>query len=244
MTTPVLAIIWFYILGFILALYVMLDGFDLGVGILSLFTSKENRRSVMFTSLSTVWDANEVWLIIWGGALFGAFPLVYATALNALYIPVMVMLAALIFRGVSFEFHGQTGHKTLWSYAFGIGSIVAAASQGAILGAVLNGIAVNEQGIFTGQKFDWIHAITFLVTVEVIPGTLCLEVPILTLKTSGMIQSGNRTVAIVSSFLSLALAVITAFFIPLLNESLAGKLLIEGHREGLLRFLAQDRSVL
>jgi cytochrome d ubiquinol oxidase subunit II len=230
----VLEDIWFYILGYILALYVMLDGFDLGAGILSLFAGKENRRSVMMTSLSTVWDANEVWLVIWGGALFGAFPLAYATALNALYVPVMVMLFSLIFRGISFEFHGQSVGKSRWSNVFGIGSLIAATAQGTILGGTLSGIKVNEQGMFAGGLFDWAHYLTLIVIIEVLTGYMMLGSTYLTMKTTGSIQYRNRIVAMATTLISLVLAGMTAFVIPVINKSLAEKLLLDGHRKGLI----------
>jgi len=106
-----LANIWFLIIGLMLFLYVILDGFDLGVGILFLFTRDEKQRAIMMASLESIWDANETWLVLLGGSLFGAFPLVFAIMLQALYIPVMVMLFALIFRGVAFEFRHYARNK-------------------------------------------------------------------------------------------------------------------------------------
>ncbi|MGD8408134.1 MAG: cytochrome d ubiquinol oxidase subunit II, partial [Thiohalophilus sp.] len=99
-----LAEIWFAILGLFLIFYVVLDGFDLGIGIISLVAKSEQRRNVMMSSVGSVWDANETWLVVFGGALFGAFPVAYGSILHGLYIPVSLMLFALIFRGISFEF--------------------------------------------------------------------------------------------------------------------------------------------
>lgn len=103
--------VWFFILGLFLFLYVLLDGFDLGVGILSLTASSEERRSILMTSLGNVWDANETWLVLMGGSLFGAFPLAYATILNALYLPAVIMVVGLILRAVSFEFRENANRK-------------------------------------------------------------------------------------------------------------------------------------
>jgi Cytochrome bd-type quinol oxidase, subunit 2 len=103
--------VWFFILGLFLFLYVLLDGFDLGVGILSLTASSETRRSILMTSLGNVWDANETWLVLMGGSLFGSFPLAYATILNALYIPLVIMVVGLILRAVSFEFRENAGQQ-------------------------------------------------------------------------------------------------------------------------------------
>ncbi|MHB8167705.1 MAG: cytochrome d ubiquinol oxidase subunit II, partial [Sulfuricella sp.] len=112
---------WIGVAGLLLLLYVALDGFDLGVGILSLVACDEDRRGLMMASLSSVWDANVTWLVLLGGVLFGAFPLVYAALLQGLYIPVTVMLFALIMRGVAFEFRHASGRKWLWSLTFGLG---------------------------------------------------------------------------------------------------------------------------
>lgn len=118
--------VWFFILGLFLFLYVLLDGFDLGVGILSLTASSEERRSILMTSLGNVWDANETWLILMGGSLFGAFPLAYATILNALYLPAVIMVVGLILRAVSFEFRENAERKLIWNITFGVGSFLAA----------------------------------------------------------------------------------------------------------------------
>ncbi|MFO5473558.1 MAG: cytochrome d ubiquinol oxidase subunit II, partial [Dolichospermum sp.] len=103
--------VWFVILGLFLFLYVLLDGFDLGVGILSLTSSSEQRRSLLMTSLGNIWDANETWLVLMAGALFGAFPLAYGTILNALYLPLMIMVVGLILRAVAFEFREHSDNK-------------------------------------------------------------------------------------------------------------------------------------
>jgi cytochrome d ubiquinol oxidase subunit II len=143
--------VWFVILALFLFLYVMLDGFDLGVGILSLTSSDEERRSHLMTSLGNIWDANETWLVLMGGALFGAFPLAYGTILNALYIPIFMMIFGLIFRAVAFEFREHSNRKLLWNFAFGAGSFLAALGQGFALGAVIEGIAVDKAGHFIGS---------------------------------------------------------------------------------------------
>ena len=126
--------VWFAILALFLFLYVMLDGFDLGVGILSLTASTEERRGILMTSLSNVWDANETWLVLMGGALFGAFPLAYATILNALYIPILTMVFGFIFRAVAFEFREHANRKIFWNYAFGIGSFFSLLRSGVFPG--------------------------------------------------------------------------------------------------------------
>jgi cytochrome d ubiquinol oxidase subunit II len=109
--------VWFVILALFLFLYVMLDGFDLGVGILSLTSDDDERRGILMTSLGNVWDANETWLVLMGGALFGAFPLAYGTILSALYIPIMGMVFGLIFRAVAFEFREHSKPKILLEFS-------------------------------------------------------------------------------------------------------------------------------
>jgi len=143
--------VWFVILALFLLLYVILDGFDLGVGILSLTSSDEQQRSVLMTSLGNVWDANETWLVLMGGALFGAFPLAYGTILHALYAPIYLMILGLILRAVAFEFRENSSQKRTWNLMFGLGSVLAAAAQGVCLGTVLTGIPTESQGHFIGR---------------------------------------------------------------------------------------------
>ena len=149
-----LANLWALLLAFMLAMYVILDGFDLGIGILSLFSSSPRIRGIMIKSISAIWDANETWLVLAGGTLFGAFPIVYSVALNALYIPLSLMLFGFIFRAVSFEFRGQSKYKRFWELAFGIGSLCAAAGQGFVLGGIMTEIKIGPHG-FAGGMWDW-----------------------------------------------------------------------------------------
>jgi cytochrome bd ubiquinol oxidase subunit II len=232
-----LADVWFYLLGLILALYVMLDGFDLGVGILSLFTGKESRKSILMSSLSAVWDANEVWLVIWGGALFGAFPLAYSTVMNALYLPVMLLLISLIFRGISFEFRQLSSKKRIWSFSFGAGSLLAAIAQGTILGGTLTGIKVNSSGNFDGLLFDWVNGTTFIVILEVIAGYVLLGASYLNMKTTGTFQKYNRIIALSVACVVFLFALYTAFFLPLTGNSLTIALLRGPHTPYLFALL-------
>src|SRR6202140_4875031 len=140
-THLLLAYIWFGLLGLMLVFYVVTDGFDLGVGILSLLRSQRTDRDGMVQSIGHVWDANETWLVVLGGALFGAFPAAYAMLLSDLYVPVMVLIASFIMRGAAIEFrHAASGRRPMWDRVFGIGSLLAAASQGVILGKVITGL--------------------------------------------------------------------------------------------------------
>ncbi len=187
--------VWFVILALFLFLYVMLDGFDLGVGILSLTTSDESRRSLLMTSLGNIWDANETWLVLVGGALFGAFPLAYATILNALYIPIFMMIFGLIFRAVAFEFREHSDRKFLWNLAFGAGSFLAALGQGFALGSVIEGIAVDEAGHFNGSPWDWLDWRSILVSLTLIQGYVLIGSTYLILKTEGELQKTHYRTA-------------------------------------------------
>ena len=148
-TSPIwLPVVWAAILGIAVALYVILDGFDLGLGILFPFTPEEERRDVMMNSVAPFWDGNETWLVLGGGGLLVAFPLAYAVIMPAVYLPIIIMLLGLIFRGVAFEFRwtAKPSHE-FWDNAFAYGSIVATFMQGVVLGSYLQGINVAEPPI-------------------------------------------------------------------------------------------------
>ncbi|WP_296950428.1 cytochrome d ubiquinol oxidase subunit II [uncultured Massilia sp.] len=140
-THDLLANAWFVLIGLMLAFYVITDGFDLGVGILSLFTRREDQRDQIFASIAHVWDANETWLVVLGGALFGAFPAAYAALMSQLYLPVMGLVASLILRGAAIEFRHAARDKRGWDLAFGLGSLGAALGQGVVLGRLITGLA-------------------------------------------------------------------------------------------------------
>src|ERR1700737_4073501 len=139
-----LPVIWAAVIGVAVAMYVILDGFDLGIGLLFPFARTERERDQMMNSVAPFWDGNETWLVLGGGGLWVAFPRAYAVIMPALYLPVMVMLLALVFRGVAFEFRFVSKpHHGFWDLAFGGGSIVAALAQGLVLGGLLQGIKVE-----------------------------------------------------------------------------------------------------
>jgi cytochrome d ubiquinol oxidase subunit II len=197
--------IWLVFLGLFLTFYVVLDGFDLGIGVLSLFVRERERRGIMVASLSSVWDANETWLVVLGGALFGAFPLVYGIVLNALYLPVIVMIFALIFRGVAFEFREQSRQR-LWDFSFGMGSLLAALCQGFVLGGLISGPTVQD-GRFAGGPFDWFSPFSVLVALGVLFGYVLLGATYLIVKTEGDAQEhGVRTAWIAGALMLLAAA--------------------------------------
>ena len=171
--------------------YIVLDGFDLGVGVLFAVAPDEAARATMMNSIAPVWDGNETWLILGGAVLFAAFPLAYAVALPALYIPLMLMLFALVFRGVSFELRFKAKNPRRWDFAFGIGSTVAAFMQGAMLGGLVNGIKV-ENNAFAGGPFDWITPLAAASGLGVVAGYALLGACWLVLKTEGELQARAR----------------------------------------------------
>jgi cytochrome d ubiquinol oxidase subunit II len=210
--------VWFFILALFLLLYVMLDGFDLGVGILSITSSSEERRSILMTSLSNVWDANETWLVLMGGALFGAFPLAYGTILSALYIPIFLMIFGLIFRAVAFEFREHAERKFFWNLAFGIGSFLAALGQGFALGAVLGGIPVDATGHFIGHPLDWLNGRSLLVALTLIQGYVLIGSTYLIMKTEGDLQTTHYRTATLAAITTLIGAVLITITTPLFYD--------------------------
>ncbi|MEK7602397.1 MAG: cytochrome d ubiquinol oxidase subunit II [Patescibacteria group bacterium] len=167
LSDPILALLWFGAVGLSVALYILLDGADLGLGILSLFPRKESERALMMHTMGPIWDANETWLVIAGGMLFGAFPTAYGIILSALYIPVMTMLFGLILRAASFEFHAFSVKKRFWSFLFGFGSLLAGVGQGLAVGGLLSGITIVN-GEFAGSAFDFFTPLTVLLTIGVL----------------------------------------------------------------------------
>jgi cytochrome d ubiquinol oxidase subunit II len=209
-----LANIWYFIIGLTLVLYVVLDGFTLGVGILSLFTRDDERRGTMMASLGSIWDANETWLVVLGGAMFGAFPLAFGVVLHALYIPIMLMIFGLIFRGVAFEYHEHARRKRGWGIGFGIGSLVAAAAQGLALGGVIGGLPVAGRS-YAGGAWTWLDPFTVLVGVGVVFGYALIGATWLIYKTEGELQARCYHLARRCAWLMLAAGVGVTVWTPL-----------------------------
>ncbi|MBJ7899768.1 MAG: cytochrome d ubiquinol oxidase subunit II [Cyanobacteria bacterium RI_101] len=216
--------VWFFILGLFLFLYVLLDGFDLGVGILSLTASSEERRGILMTSLGNVWDANETWLVLMGGSLFGAFPLAYATILNALYLPAVIMVVGLILRAVSFEFRENADNKLVWNIAFGAGSFLAALGQGFALGSVFEGIQVDSAGHFAGGIWDWLTWRSVIVALTLIQAYVLVGSTYLILKTTGELQNTHYKTATLATWTTLAGALFITISTPLISTEARSQL--------------------
>jgi len=215
-----LASLWYLLLGGILMLYVITDGFDLGVGVLSLFERDDYTRDVMMAAIGGVWDANETWLVLFGGALFGAFPVVYATTMHALYIPVSAMLFGLIFRGVAFEFRDHARNRMLWNYAFGGGSLLAVVAQGYALGSVISGLEVTN-GEFIGSIWSWLSLFSTVVAIGVAAGYTLLGGTYLVMKTEGDLQARYCQHSRYAAWVMLLCASIVTLATPLMNTYIA-----------------------
>lgn len=188
-----LPIIWFGVIGLGVLMYVLLDGFVLGLGILAPFAEDEHQLDLMMNTAAPIWDGNETWLVLGGAGLLAAFPKAYALILSALYLPVLMMLIALVFRGVAFEFRfkAQRG-KWFWGAAFAIGSLLAAFAQGVILGALVEGMPLKE-GKYIGGAFGWFSPFSMLTGAAVVFGYALLGSTWLILKTEGRMQLIART---------------------------------------------------
>ena len=187
-----LALIWAGIISFAVLTYVILDGFDLGIGILFPFASQSTDKDLMMNSVAPVWDGNETWLVMGGGGLFAVFPLAYAVILPALYMPIITMLLALVFRGVAFEYRWRTVRwQGVWDIAFAAGSTIAAMMQGITLGALVQGIEVTDRA-YSGGWWDWLTPFSVLVGVAVVIGYALLGSTWLIMKTDGSIQAQMR----------------------------------------------------
>ncbi|RIJ14053.1 cytochrome d ubiquinol oxidase subunit II [Henriciella mobilis] len=188
------ALIWSLLIATAVMMYVLLDGMDLGVGMLTFFATDDQERNMMTATIEPVWDGNETWLVLGGGGLFAAFPLAYSILMPAFYLPLLFMLAALIFRGVAFEFRHKAVRKPtrlFWNGAFCGGSFVAALSQGIVLGAFIQGVT-TEGRAFAGGMFDWLSPFSLLVGASVVVGYVLLGSCWLVLKTEGELYAKSR----------------------------------------------------
>ena len=190
-----LPVAWFAVIAFGVMMYVLLDGFVLGLGILAPFAQDDDQLDHMMNTAAPIWDGNETWLVLGGAGLLAAFPKVYALVLSALYLPVLLMLIALVFRGVAFEFRFKAHTlRRAWGTAFWLGSVFAAFAQGVILGAIVEGMPL-QAGKYIGGAFGWFSPFSMLTGVAVLTGYALLGATWLILKTDGKLQAMARTLA-------------------------------------------------
>lgn len=219
-----LPLIWFLIIGFGVMMYVIMDGFDLGIGILFPFIPEREDRDTMVNTVAPVWDGNETWLVLGGAGLMAAFPQVYAVLLSALYIPVLGLLVGLIWRGVSFEFRfkADEAHKPFWDQAFMAGSFVAAFFQGVVLGAFLEGHRVVD-GVAAGHVMSWLTPFSVFTGVGIVVAYALLGATWLVLKTEGELQ--RRVIGMARPILLATLAVIAvvSLWTPLAHPAIAAR---------------------
>ena len=184
--------IWTAIIGVSVFMYVLLDGFDLGVGILFPLAPDDDARTTMMASVAPIWDGNETWLVMGGAGLLAAFPVAFAVIVPALYFPILLMLLGLIFRGVAFEFrHQSTTYRHWWDRAFTGGSLVATFFQGVVLGQFVLGFKV-EGGEFAGTSWDWLHPFALATGFGLIAGYALLGATWLVMKTENDLQAWAR----------------------------------------------------
>jgi cytochrome d ubiquinol oxidase subunit II len=216
---PDLAHVWAFLIAFAVLAYVVLDGFDLGVGILFPFLAREEERDLAMNTVAPVWDGNETWLILGGGGLFAVFPLAYAIVMPALYIPIIAMLLGLVFRGVAFEYRWRTERrKWLWDLSFAGGSIVAAFTQGAMLGALVHGIEFEGRA-YSGGAWDWLGTFSVLTGTALMLGYALLGATWLVMKTTGPVAALAQYYARITGMATLALIGAVSLITPFVDAA-------------------------
>lgn len=217
-----LPLIWGGLIATAVLMYVWLDGFDLGVGVLFPFAPSDQCRSRMMNSIAPFWDGNETWLVLGGGGLLAAFPVAYAILMPAFYLPIIMMLLGLIFRGVAFEFRfkAPVQQRILWDIAFHGGSLLAAFMQGVILGNIVQGVAVEGRH-FVGGPLDWVNGFAMVTGIALVFGYALLGSSWLIMKTDSVTQEWARKVAAyVSVFVAFFMAVVS-MAMPLVDPRVA-----------------------
>ena len=217
-----LPLIWAALLTVAVFMYLLLDGFDLGIGILFPFAPGDRDRDVMMNSVAPVWDGNETWLVLGGGGLFAAFPKAYAALMPAIYMPVGFMLVGLIFRGVAFEFRFRSGGvlRRVWDQAFHWGSLVAAFAQGLILGTLVQGIQLQDAR-YAGGMFDWLTPFSFFTGFALVWGYALLACGWLIIKTEAELNQWARRLGLVTGIMVIAFIIIVSLWVPALDAATA-----------------------
>ncbi len=214
-----LAVAWAFLLAIAVYIYVVLDGFDLGIGMLFALYPERRDRDVLMNSVAPVWDGNETWLILGGGGLFAAFPLAYAILMPALYMPITLMLLALIFRGVAFEYRWRTERwRKWWDRAFISGSAAAAFAQGVSLGAILQGVTVDGRA-YGGGWWEWLSPFSVLTGISVMAGYTLLGATWLVMKTEGELQARARRHALAFGGATVGFILLVSLATPFLDAA-------------------------
>ncbi|MTI15845.1 cytochrome d ubiquinol oxidase subunit II [Rhodobacteraceae bacterium RKSG542] len=211
-------LIWGFLIAVAIFIYVVLDGFDLGIGILYPTTKDDEERTLMMNTVAPVWDGNETWLILGGGGLFAVFPLAYSVIMPALYMPIIMMLIGLIFRGVAFEyrFKASAERRYIWDFSFFAGSVLAALSQGIALGALIEGITVEDRA-YAGGWFDWLSPFSIATGLALISGYALLGSTWLIMKLEGKPQQHFRRVARPCALILLGFIVLVSVWMPFID---------------------------
>jgi cytochrome bd ubiquinol oxidase subunit II len=206
--------LWACLVGLVIILYVILDGFSLGIGLLFPTSRSEEERDLLIQSIAPVWDANQTWLVFGGGALFAVFPVVYGVVFSALYIPLFTFVFGLIFRGVSFEFRANAARKKVWNRAFFWGSLVAVVAQGLSLGGLISGIKVSGEQ-FSGGTFDWLNPFSMTLSLALMAGYILLGSTYLLIKTRGPVQKRAHKQAFWAAWVVLGFQIVVTAWTPL-----------------------------
>ena len=212
--------LWAVILAIAVLMYVLLDGFDLGVGMLFFFRRQQQDRDTMVASVAPIWDFNETWLILGGGGLLAVFPLAFAVIMPAVYFPILAMLLGLLFRGVAFEFRHVPPAGSMWDSAFAYGSLLATFAQGVVLGNFVEGFPVQGRA-FAGTSWDWIGAFPLLTGAGLVVGYTLLGATWLYMKTEGNLQAWARRMSYRALAGILLFIVIVSVWTPLTNARIA-----------------------
>ena len=253
-----LPLIWAIIILFGIMMYVVMDGFDLGIGILFPFLPAKEDRDVMMNTVAPVWDGNETWLVLGGAGLLAAFPLAYSVILSAFYLPLILMLVGLIFRGVAFEFRvkSEAGKRRMWDKAFAGGSYVATFFQGVTLGGFIQGVPVSN-GAYAGGPLDWITPFALFTGAGLLSAYALLGSTWLIMKTESSLQQRMRELARYLMWVLLAVIVIISIWTPLAEARIGERwfsfpnivwfspvpLLVALTTYGLLRALRRDSHI-
>lgn len=215
--------LWTVVLAIAVFMYVLLDGFDLGVGILFPFAPDDESRSLMMNSVAPIWDGNETWLVLGSMGLFAAFPTAFAIIMSALYFPILLMLLGLLFRGVAFEFRPNArASRRHWDRAFFAGSLVATFAQGCVLGQFVHGFAVRD-GQYIGTTFDWFNPFALAVGVGLVFGYTLLGATWLVMKTEGKLQDWARRHSRNALFGVLAFIALVSLWTPTFEPGIAAR---------------------